>query len=143
MSAPLPALLLLIAAPTQSLVATPGSPAVLAPVVEAGARCSANPQLTVALTGFTPARRGHATIVVSLRTADGRTAELGQVAVFPERAFTAALPQARRFGFSVPRGALRLSPTVIVAVTGDGGPAAGARAIVGEARIGPAPQERC
>jgi|GEM_PF-4434775 len=135
--------LLLIAAPGESHVATHGRPAVLPAVVEPGGRCSANPQLVVALTGFTPPRQGHATIVVSLRTNDGRTTELGQVAVFPERAFSAALADARRFGFAVSRAALRLNPMVMVAVTGDGGPAAGARAIVGEARIGLAPQERC
>lgn len=135
--------LLLMAAPPESHVATAARPAVLRPVMEAGARCSANPQLVVALTGFTPPRQGHATIVVSLRTDDGRTTELGQVGVFPEQAFSAPLAGARRFGFAVPRSALRLNPTVMVAVTSDGGPAAEARAVVGEARIGLAPQERC
>lgn len=142
MSAPFLALLLIAAAP-QSGLATPGRPAVLSPVVEAGAHCSANPQLVVALTGFTPPREGHATLVVSLGTAEGRTAELGQVGVFPEQAFSVGLAEAMRYGFAVPRSALRLNPIVVVEVTTGGGPAAGARAVVGEARIGPAPQERC
>jgi len=134
---------LLAAATPESHFASPGRPAVLPPVMEAGARCSANPQLTVALTGFTPPRAGHATLVVSLRTADGRTSELGQVGVFPEQPFSAELAQARRFGFAVPRRALRLNPIVVVEVRSNGRRAAGGRAVVGEARIGPAPQERC
>ena len=138
MAAALIALLLATGAPEPAL-ATPGRPAVLRPVVEAAARCSADPQLTVALTGFTPPTAGHATIVVSLRTADGRTTELGEVGLFPERAFSAALAGAKRFGFAVPRAALRLEPIVVVAVSSG----AGARAVVGEARIGPAPRERC
>lgn len=133
--------LLLMAAPPEANVATHGRPAVLPPVVEAGAHCSNNPQLVVAITGFTPPREGHATLIVSLRTADGRTAELGHVGVFPERAFSVGPAQAHRFGFAVPSSALRLNPTIVVAITSDGGP--GARAVVGEARIGPAPQERC
>ncbi len=138
MSASLLALLLAAATPEPGL-ATPGRPAVLRPVVEAAAHCSANPQLVVAITGFTPPRQGHATLVVSLRTADGRTTELGQVGVYPEQAFSVALAEAHRFGFAVPRSALRRNPMVLVDVTA----AAGARALVGEARIGPAPQERC
>ena len=115
----------------------------LLPLVEAGARCSANPQLVVALTGFTPPREGHATLVVSLRTADGRITELGQAGVYPERAFSVALAGAMRFGFAVPRRALGANSRIVVEVRTDGTPAAGARAVIGEARIGPAPQERC
>jgi hypothetical protein len=135
--------LLLAAAPAQPGLATTGRPALLRPVVEAAARCSANPQLVIALTQFTPPQGGHATLVVSLRTADGRTRELGQVGVFPETSFSAALPDARRFGFAVPKSALAGSPRVMVAVKTDTRRAAGARAVIGEARISPAPSERC
>lgn len=136
------ALLLMTAAAAPGL-ATPGRPALLRPVVEAAARCSASPQLTVALTGFTPPREGHATLVVSARTAGGRRIELGRVGVFPEQAFTAPLANAMRFGFALPRSALARAPTILVEVVADGGTGAGMRAVIGEARIGPAPQERC
>jgi hypothetical protein len=134
---------LLGAAPAQPGLATIGRPALLRPVVEAAARCSANPQLVIALTQFTPPQGGHATLVVSLRTADGRTRELGQVGVFPEAAFSAALPDAQRFGFAIPKAALARSPRVIVAVRTDSSRATGARAVIGEARISPAPGDRC
>lgn len=133
--------LLLAAAPAHSGLATAGRPALLRPVVEAAARCSANPQLVIALTQFTPPQGGHATLVVSLRTADGKTRELGQVGVYPEQAFSAALPDARRFGFAIPKRALAQSPQVMVAVRTDNGRAA--RAVIGEARISPAPSDRC
>jgi hypothetical protein len=142
MSLPLLALLL-AAAPAQSGLATTGRPALLHPVVEASARCSANPQLVIALTQFTPPSGGHATLVVSLRTADGRIRELGQVGVYPEQPFSAALPNAQRFGFAIPKRTLAQNPRVMVAVRTDNGRATGARAVIGEARISPAPRERC
>ena len=131
--------LLLAGAPAQSHLASPGSPAVLRPLIEAAARCSANPQLVVALTGFTPPRRGVASLVVSLLTADDRVTQLGEVGIFPHRPFSAPLAQARRFGFAIPAGALDGDPRVVIEVTN----AAGARAVVGEARITPPPQEGC
>lgn len=134
---------LLLAAPAQPGLATIGRPVVLRPVVEASARCSANPQLVIALTHFTPPRGGHATLVVSLRTADGRTRELGQIGVYPEQPFAAALPDAQRFGFAIPKAALAQSPQVMVAVKADSNRATGARAVIGEARISPAPRDRC
>lgn len=140
----MPALLLalLMAAASTPPEATTGRPALLRPVVEAAARCSAAPQLVVAVTGFTPPKKGgHATLVVSLRTADGRRTELGQVGVFPEQAFTASLADAKRFGFALPKSALAGDPQVMVELKSDGG--TGARATIAEARIGPAPQERC
>ena len=140
MPIPLLALLLMGGAPVPS-EATPGKPALLRPVVEAAARCSAAPQVVVALTGFTPPRGGHATLVVSLRTADGHRVELGQVGVFPEQAFTAKLANAMRYGFALPKGALARNPQVMVEIRSDGG--TGARATIAEARIGPAPQEHC
>jgi hypothetical protein len=136
----LSALLLMIAAPVAP-EASPGRPALLQPVIEAAARCSAAPQVVVAVTGFTPPKGGHATLVVSLRTADGRHVELGQVGIFPEQAFTASLADAKRFGFALPKGALARNPRVMVEIRSDGG--AGARATIAEARIGPAPRERC
>lgn len=140
MPIPLLALLLMGAAPAPS-EAIPGKPALLRPVVEAAARCSAAPQVVVALTGFTPPNGGHATLVVSLRTADGQRVELGQVGVFPEQAFTAKLADAMRFSFALPKGALARNPQVVVELRSDGG--TGARATIAEARIGPAPQEHC
>lgn len=143
MSASLLALLLLVAAPAESHLATAARPALLRPMMDRGALCSANPQLTVVLSAFTPPRGRHATLVVSLRTGDGRTTELGHVGVYPERAFSASTAQPMRFGFAVPRGALALDPIVVVAMTVDGGPAPDARAVIAEARIGLAPQEHC
>lgn len=134
------ALLLMAVTPVPAEV-SPGKPALLQPVVEPAARCSTVPQLVVAVTGFTPPKGGHATLVVSLRTADGRRHELGQVGIFPEQAFTAKLADAQRFGFALPKGALAGNPRVIVELRSDGG--TGARATIAEARIGPAPQERC
>jgi hypothetical protein len=141
MPMPLLALLLLGSAQSESRLATDRSPAVIRPVVEARARCAANPQLVVALTQFTPPRRGPSTLVVSLRTADGRTSELGRAGIYPHQAFTASLAQARRFGFALPKGALERKPTVLVAIGSESG--GGARATVGEARIAPAPGDRC
>ncbi|MEG3146124.1 hypothetical protein U1839_15830 [Sphingomonas sp. RT2P30] len=83
----------------------------------------------------------HATLIVSLRTQSGRTAELGQVGVFPEQAFAAGLADAKRFGFALPKGAAAGKPRVTVELRTSGG--TGARATIAEARIGPAPQERC
>ncbi|MDB5703108.1 MAG: hypothetical protein JWN66_224 [Sphingomonas bacterium] len=133
--------LLLMAGTPVPAEASPGKPALLQPVIEAAARCSTAPQLVVAMTGFTPPKGGHATLVVSLRTADGRRHELGQVGIFPEQAFTAKLADAQRFGFALPKGALARNPRVMVEIRSDGG--TGARATIAEARIGPAPQERC
>ena len=133
--------LLLAATPGAARTATPGRPAVISPLVEAAARCSANPQLVVAVTGFTPPRQGPASLVVSLRTADGRVTRLGEVGIFPMRAFSGSLAGAQRFGFAVPRRALGPRSSVIVALRD--GRAGGASAVVGEARITPAPQERC
>lgn len=139
---PIPFLVsMLMAAAPIPAQATTGSPALLHPVVEPAARCSAAPQLVVAVTAFTPPKGGHATLVVSLRTDDGHRTELGQVGVFPEQAFTAKLAEAKRFGFALPKGALARDPQVMVEVRSDGG--TGARATIAEARIGPAPQERC
>lgn len=135
--------LLLVTAPAQPGLATAGRPAELRPVVESAARCSANPQLVIALTQFTPPRGGNASLAVSLRTADGRTRELGNVGVFPAQAFSVALADAHRFGFAVPKAALRQSPIVLVAVKTDGVKATGARAVIGEARISAAPRDRC
>lgn len=135
--------LMLMAAPTPPGLATIGRPALLRPVVETAARCSANPQLVIALTQFTPPSGGTASLVVSLRTADGRTRELGHVGIFPAQSFSTGLPGAQRFGFAVPRAALRRSPQVLVAVKTDNGRATGARAVIGEARISPAPRDRC
>lgn len=133
--------LLLAGTPGAAQVAAPGRPAVLRPLVERAAYCSANPQLVVAVTGFTPPRQGAASLVVSLRTADGRLRRLGEVSIFPQRAFAAPLAQAQRFGFALPRAAVGRPASVIVALgDGNGG---GARVVVGEARITPAPQERC
>ncbi len=134
---------LLAAAPAQPGLATIGRPALLRPVVEAAARCSANPRLVIALTRFEPPQGGHATLVVSLRTADGRTRELGQIGIFPEKAFSAALPEAQRFGFAVPKAALARNPRVMVAVKTDSSRATGARAVIGEARISPGSGGRC
>lgn len=134
------ALLLMVATPAPAQAA-PGSPALLHPVVEPAARCSPAPQLVVAVTAFVPPKGGHATLVVSLRAADGSRTELGQVGIFPEQAFTANLAGAKRFGFALPRGALAGDPQVMVELRSDGG--TGARATIAEARIGPAPQERC
>jgi hypothetical protein len=135
--------LMLMAAPAQPGLATAARPALLRPVVEAAARCSANPQLVIALTQFTPPSGGSANLVVSLRTADGRTRELGHVGIFPAQPFSVALPDAQRFGFAIPRAALGQSPQVLVAVKTDGNRATGARAVIGEARISPAPRDRC
>jgi hypothetical protein len=134
------ALLLMAAAPIPAQ-ATAASPALLHPIVEPAARCSAAPQLVVALTAFTPPKGGHATLVISLRTADGHNIELGQVGVFPEQPFTAKLADAKRFGFALPKGALAANPQVMVELRSEGG--TGARATIAEARIGAAPQERC
>jgi hypothetical protein len=134
--------LLIVAAPAQANVATIGRPAALRPVVEASARCSANPQLVIALTQFTPARGVHSSLVVSLRTSDGRIRELGHAGVFPHQPFSAALPGAQRFGFAIPKAALRQSPTVLVEIKAESGRAVGARAVIGEARITPAPRDR-
>ncbi len=133
--------LLLMAAEPVPAEAVPGHPALLHPVIEAAARCSAAPQLVVAVTGFTPPPGGHATLIVSLRMESGRTVELGQVGIFPEQAFTASLTDAKRFGFALPKGALAGEPRVMVEVTTSGG--SGARATIAEARIRAAPQERC
>jgi hypothetical protein len=132
--------LLLAAAPAAAQVATPGRPAVLSPLVETRARCSANPQLVVAVTGFTPPRQGAADLIVSWRGADGRVRRLGQVSIYPQRAFSAPLAQAQRFGFAIPRRAMGPRASVIVALADGNG---GASLVVGEARITPAPQERC
>jgi hypothetical protein len=132
--------LLMAAAPIPAQ-ATTGSPALLHPFVEPAARCSVAPQLVVAVTAFTPPKGGHATLVVSLRTADGHRTELGQVGVFPEQPFTAKLADAKRFGFALPKGALASNPQVMVELRSEGG--TGASATIAEARIGPAPQERC
>jgi hypothetical protein len=134
--------LLLIATAAGPHVVTPGRQAVFPPIVEDAARCSANPQLVVALTGYTPPRQGSATLIVSVRTADGRTTRLGEVSVYPQQAFSAPLASAQRFGFAVPRRALSPNANVVVEVAG-GGNSQGARAVVGEARITAAPQERC
>jgi hypothetical protein len=135
--------LLFAAQPPASGVATPERPAQLAPRIEAGARCSSNPQLVVAVTGFTPPRAGHVGLRVWLHTDGGRRRSLGIAGLYPEQAFAAPLEQAQRFGFSVPRTALAGHPRVFVELTGEGGSAIGARAVIGEARIGPAPGERC
>jgi hypothetical protein len=134
--------LLLTVAPPESHVASPGNPAVLHPLVETAARCSANPQLVIALTAFTPPRRGTASLLVSLRTTGGRLTRLGEVGVFPHRPFSASLADARRFGFAIPAQGLDRDSSVVVEVASEANPA-GARAVVGEARITPAPQERC
>ena len=133
--------LLLAVTPGAAQTATPGRPAVMSPLVETAARCSANPQLVVAVTGFTPPRQGPASLIVSLRTADGRVTRLGEVGIFPQRAFSGSLAQAQRFGFAIPRRAVGARSSVIVALSD--GRAAGASAVVGEARITPAPRERC
>lgn len=133
---------LLMIAPIQPGLATAGRPALLRPVVEAAARCSDNPQLVVALTGFTAPSGGSASLVVSLRTTDGRTRELGQVGIFPQQSFAVDLSGARRFGFAVPKAALGQGPMVLVTVKSDGR-ATGAKAVIGEARISPAPRDRC
>lgn len=132
--------LLMAAVPAPAGAATAGRPALLKPVVEAAARCSAEPRLVIAVTQFTPPRGGHATLAVSLRTADGRTRALGHVGIFPERPFSVALKDAQRFGFAVPRAALGQRPTVVVEMGGEGN---GARALIGEARISPGPRSGC
>lgn len=132
--------LALIFAPSAA-VATPQRAASVEPRIEAGARCSSNPQLVVAVTGFTPPRSGHVDLRVSLRTDDGRRRTLGIAGLYPEQAFSVSLGEAQRFGFSIPRAALARHPRVIVELGGDAG--AGARAVIAEARIGPAPGERC
>jgi hypothetical protein len=134
--------LLLLAAPAGPHPVAPGRQAVFPPLVEDAARCSTNPQLVVAITGFTPPRQGSATLIVSVRTADGRTTRLGEVSVYPQQAFSASLASARRFGFAVPRRALSPNANVVVEMAG-AAYAEGARAVVGEARITGAPQERC
>lgn len=136
MSVPLLALLLIGAAAEPSH-AGPGRPALLQPLVEPAARCSANPQLVVALTGFTPPRRGVASLVVSLRMPGGRLRRLGEAGVYPYQAFSASLADAHRFGFAVPARLLSQNPSVVVEVSNGG------NAVVGEARITPAPQESC
>jgi uncharacterized protein (DUF362 family) len=138
------ALLLLAApgAPAAPRLATPGHAAVMSPLVEDAARCSTNPQLVVAITGFTPPRQGVASLVVSVRTADGRSTRLGEVTIYPYQPFSAPLASAHRFGFAMPRQGLSPNAQVVVAVASLGN-AAGARAMVGEARVTGAPQERC
>lgn len=131
---------LLATAAAEPQLAVAGRPAVVSPTVETAARCSADPQLVVAVTGFTPPRQGATSLVVSLRTADGQVTRLGEVGIFPYAAFSSSLAEAQRFGFAIPRRALGRNPTVLVALAGG---TTGARAVVGEARITPAPQERC
>ena len=88
----------LLAAAGGPHIVAPGRQAVFPPLVEDSARCSTNPQLVVAVTGFTPPRQGSATLIVSVRTADGRTTRLGEVSVYPHQPFSASLASARRFG---------------------------------------------
>jgi len=135
-------ILLLLATSAGPNLAVPGQAAVVRPLVEPAARCSASPRLVVAITAFTPPRQGASTLVISVRTRDGRTTRLGEVGIYPHQPFTASLADARRFGFAMPRRMLGEDPSVTVAVEADGD-AAGARAVVGEARVTPAPQERC
>ena len=134
------ALALIFAAPPASAVASPGRPALVAPRIDRGAFCSRNPQLVVAVTGFTPPRTGHVDLRVSLRTDDGRRRALGTAGIFPEQAFSASLDEAQKFGFALPKAALARHPRVIVEIAGAG---TGARAVIAEARIGPAPGDRC
>lgn len=135
-------LLALLLSASQPNIAAPGDPAVLQPLIERAARCSANPQLVVAVTGFTPPRRGTASLVVSLRTAGGRLTRLGEVGVFPHQAFSGSLAEAHRFGFAIPARSVGRNSSVVVEISG-GENGEGARAVVGEARITPAPRERC
>src|SRR5687767_4336033 len=93
--------LLLAAAPAEPGLATVGRPAVLRPDVETSARCSANPRLVIALTQYTPPAGGTASLLVSLRTADGRTRKLGHVGIYPSQPFSVALADAQRFGFAI------------------------------------------
>jgi hypothetical protein len=123
-------------------VATARRPAQLVPTIAAAARCSAQPQVVVTLVGFTPPTRGHASLVVLLRTQDGRTERLGEAGVFPEQAFAAPAP-AQHFGFALPAGALARRPQVIVEVSADDARGTDARAVIGSAEIVPAPQEHC
>lgn len=138
--------LLLLAVPSAPgstfRLATPGRAAMLSPFIDDAARCSRNPQLVVAITGFTPPRQGAATLVVSARTADGRTTRLGEVTIYPHQPFSTPLASAHRFGFAAPRALLAPNARVVVAVASLGDPT-GARAMVGEARVTGAPQERC
>jgi hypothetical protein len=135
--------LVFVAQPPASGIATPDRPARIAPRIEAAARCSSSPQLVVAVTGFTPPRAGHVSLRVWLHTDGGRRRSLGLAGLYPEQAFAAPLEQAQRFGFSIPRAALAGHPRVVVELTGDGAAPSGARATIGEARIGPAPGEHC
>lgn len=135
-------MLLLLAASGEPRLAVTGRAAVLHPVVEPAARCSANPQLVVAITGFTPPREGTVSLIVSARARDGRTIRLGEVGIFPSQPFSASLTQARRFGFAIPARFVSPETNVTVEVASDGN-GVGAEAVVGEARITPAPQERC
>lgn len=135
--------LLLMTSPVDPSLAVMGRPAVVHPVVEAQARCAAHPQLTVAITRFTPAREGHVSLVVSLEGAGGRRTELGRVAIFPEQAFDGGLSEAQRFGFALPKGGLDPASRVVVELAADGAGGHGALARIGEARIVPAPSEKC
>ena len=135
-------MLLLLAASGEARLAVTGSAAVLHPLVEPAARCSANPQLVIAIIGFTPPHEGASSLIVSVRTRDGRTMRLGDIGIFPNQPFSASLAQARRFGFAIPPRFVSPETNVTVEVAPDGN-GAGARAVVGEARITPAPQERC
>lgn len=123
-------------------VATAQHPVRLEPAIAAAARCSAQPQVVVTLTGFTPPTRGHASLVVSIRTEDGRTQRLGEAGVFPEQAFAAPAP-AQHFGFALPPGTLAKRPQVIVELSADDARGTDARATIGAAEIVPAPQEHC
>ena len=143
MLAPFLALLLMSTPAADPTLAVVGRPAVVHPVVEAQARCSANPQVTVSVTGFQPAHAGHVTLVVSLQGADGRRTELGRVGVFPEQGFSGSLHDAQRFGFALPKGGLDPASRVVVELAADAGGGHGAFARVGEARIAPAPSEKC
>src|SRR6185295_13086165 len=122
------AILSMLAATGEPPLAVAGRAAVLHPVVEPAARCSANPQLVVAITGFTPPREGTARLIISARARDGRTIRLGEVGIFPSQPFSASLAQARRFGFAIPARFVSPETNVTVEVASEGN-GAGARAV--------------
>jgi hypothetical protein len=120
-----------------------GEVAVVEPVIENQAYCSNDPQIVVAITRFSPPRRGHAHLTVSLLTDGGRLISLGQAGIYPARAFTSSLPEAMRFSFSLPGKTLPEHPRIAIQVsTGDDGDH-DAQAVIGEVRAMPAPQEQC